>query len=124
VAATAAAVATTAPTSWRSDIWNRPAERRLHPTIGTCRLNLAMYLYLQGSRTGGRELGRGNTLLAAPTEDGVTRVRPTDRGHGFARIAAVNSANMPSLLLAGGARAYVMYGRIKAPDEGCRKPTI
>jgi len=77
VAATAAAVATTAPTSWRSDIWNRPAERRLHPTIGTCRLNLAMYLYLQGSRTGGRELGRGNTLLAAPTEDGVTRVGPT-----------------------------------------------
>src|SRR5207302_5467268 len=107
VAATAAAVATTAPTSWRSDIWNRPAERRLHPTIGTCRLALAMYLYLQGSRTGGRELGRGNTLLAAPTEDGVTRVRPTDCAHGFVRIAGCSQLCQHAyLLIAGGARAY------------------
>jgi len=53
VAAMAAAVATTAPTSWRCDILNRLLERPPpQRTIATCRLALAMYLNLHGSRKG------------------------------------------------------------------------
>ena len=110
----------------------RPRRPRVGaPTYGTDRLNDASI----------RPLGRAGSIwpcistsrvpgLEAASSVGVTpcsrpRLKMASRGTAHARIVGCSQLCQHAyLLLAGGARAYVMYGRIKAPDEGCRKPTI
>ena len=105
----------------------RPRRPRVGaPTYGTDRLNDASI----------RPLGRAGSLwpcistsrvpgLEAASSVGVTpcsrpRLKMASRGTAHARIVGCSQLCQHAyLLLAGGARAYVMYGRIKAPDEGC-----